>query len=71
MINKCIYETKEIIKGIKSSSTVLVGGFGECAVPLELIDALIESDTTDLTIASNNAGVADRGSAKFYMLILK
>jgi len=64
MINKCIYETKEIIKGIKSGSTILVGGFGECGVPLELIDALIESDITDLTIASNNAGVADRGLAK-------
>jgi 3-oxoadipate CoA-transferase alpha subunit len=64
MINKCFDNIKEAIKDIKSGDSILIGGFGECGVPLELIDAIADSNIKELTIISNNAGIADRGIAK-------
>jgi len=43
-------------------NNIFIGGFGECGAPLELIDALVDSDIKELTIMSNNAGIADRGT---------
>lgn len=64
MINKCIDSVKKAIKDIKSGDAILIGGFGECGAPLELIDAIADSNIKELTIISNNAGIADRGIAK-------
>lgn len=63
MINKCVHNVNDTIKGIKNGHTILIGGFGECGVPLEIIDLIIDSDLKELTIISNNAGIADRGVA--------
>jgi 3-oxoacid CoA-transferase subunit A len=41
--------------------TVLSGGFGLCGIPENLILALRDSGTRDLTIISNNCGVDDWG----------
>ncbi len=41
--------------------TVAAGGFGLCGIPELLIAALRDAGTTDLTVASNNAGVDDFG----------
>lgn len=41
-----------------------VGGFGLCGIPERLIDALQESGTQDITIASNNAGIDNEGLGK-------
>lgn len=41
--------------------TIAAGGFGLCGIPETLIDALLESGVTDLTLVSNNAGVDDYG----------
>jgi 3-oxoacid CoA-transferase subunit A len=38
-----------------------VGGFGLCGIPEALIAALRDSKRANLTVASNNAGVDDRG----------
>jgi 3-oxoacid CoA-transferase subunit A len=40
---------------------VLVGGFGLCGIPENLIAALVTQGTTNLTCVSNNAGVSDFG----------
>ncbi len=40
---------------------VAAGGFGLCGIPENLIAALRDAGTNDLTIASNNAGVDDFG----------
>lgn len=53
----------EAVASVVDGSTVLVGGFGMAGMPIELIDALIESGPTDLTIVSNNAGNGDTGLA--------
>ena len=36
---------------------MLVGGFGLCGIPENLIGALIKQGAKDLTVVSNNAGL--------------
>lgn len=50
---------QEAIDGIKDGSLLLVGGFGLCGVPMNLVHAIRESKVRDLTIASNNCGFTD------------
>jgi len=42
-------------------ATVMVGGFGLCGIPEQLIIALRDTGVKDLTCISNNAGVDDWG----------
>ena len=59
---KTIYTNfHEAISGIKDGMTVMVGGFGLCGIPENLIKALADSGVKDLTIISNNCGVDDWG----------
>lgn len=55
--------TAEAVAGIPDGSTVLVSGFGMAGMPVQLIDALIDSGSSDLTVVSNNAGNGDTGLA--------
>jgi 3-oxoacid CoA-transferase len=41
--------------------TIAAGGFGLCGIPENLIGALLQAGTKDLTIVGNNAGVDDFG----------
>ncbi|MEH7388567.1 CoA transferase subunit A [Bacillus sp. JJ1521] len=52
---------EEAIKVIKDGSTIMVGGFGLCGIPENLIFALAESGVKDLTVISNNCGIDDWG----------
>lgn len=61
MINKFVASPQDAISGIADGSTLFVGGFGHVGVPYCLIDALIESGATDLTVVANNAGVGETG----------
>ncbi|KAI8915751.1 3-oxoacid CoA-transferase, partial [Gorgonomyces haynaldii] len=47
--------------GLKSSQTLLVGGFGLCGIPMALISAIRKTEIKDLTVVSNNCGVDDWG----------
>jgi 3-oxoacid CoA-transferase subunit A len=49
------------VEDIKDGSTLLVGGFGLVGIPENLILALVEKGTKDLTVISNNCGVDDWG----------
>merc|ERR1712226_1597976 len=51
----------EAVKDIPSGSKLLVGGFGLCGIPENLIGALLRSKVDKLTVVSNNAGVDDFG----------
>lgn len=51
----------EAVDGIQDGMTLMVGGFGLCGIPENLIKALAEKGTKDLTIISNNCGVDDWG----------
>lgn len=52
---------KEAIKDIPNGAKLLVGGFGLCGIPENLINALVESGIKDITAVSNNAGVDNFG----------
>ena len=53
----------EAVSEITDGATVLIGGFGNAGQPMELIDALMDSGATGLTVVNNNAGQADAGLA--------
>lgn len=61
MINKTVKNAEEGIKGLTHGMTLMVGGFGLCGIPENLIAALVKSGAKDLTCISNNAGVDDFG----------
>lgn len=46
----------DAIKDIPDGAKLLVGGFGLCGIPENLIAALLEKGSKDLTVVSNNAG---------------
>ncbi|MFE9692392.1 3-oxoacid CoA-transferase subunit A [Micromonospora sp. NPDC005806] len=53
----------EAVAGIPDGATVMIGGFGTAGQPVELVEALIASGATDLTVVNNNAGNGDVGLA--------
>ena len=56
MIDKRVATVDDAVAGIDDGATVLVGGFGASGVPVELVHALLDRGTTDLTLVTNNAG---------------
>lgn len=60
-MNKVYANAKAALEGIKDNSTILLGGFGLCGIPENLIVALRDSGAKNLTCVSNNAGVDDWG----------
>lgn len=52
---------QEAIADIENGSTLMIGGFGLCGIPENMILALVEKGVKDLTIISNNCGVDDWG----------
>ncbi|MBC8202557.1 MAG: CoA transferase subunit A [Planctomycetes bacterium] len=62
MAHKLFNSPKEALEGLlKDDMMVAVGGFGLCGIPEQLIIALRDSDVTNLTCVSNNAGVDEWG----------
>uniref|UniRef100_A0A1X7TL00 3-oxoacid CoA-transferase n=1 Tax=Amphimedon queenslandica TaxID=400682 RepID=A0A1X7TL00_AMPQE len=59
--SKFYESSKDAVQGIKDGSKLLVGGFGLCGIPENLIEALRALGTRELTVVSNNAGVDDFG----------
>jgi 3-oxoacid CoA-transferase subunit A len=55
-MNKVFANADEAIHDIPNDSTLMVGGFGMCGVPVNLLDALKRKGVTGLTVISNNAG---------------
>jgi 3-oxoacid CoA-transferase subunit A len=49
------------VRDVPSGATLVVGGFGLCGIPENLIAALAESGVSGLTCVSNNCGVDDWG----------
>jgi 3-oxoadipate CoA-transferase alpha subunit len=56
VIDKRVATVADAVAGIEDGATVLVGGFGASGVPVELVHALLDRGTTDLTVVTNNAG---------------
>lgn len=60
-MNKVCASAAEAIRDIPDGATLMVGGFGLCGIPENLILALRDKDVKNLTVISNNAGVDDFG----------
>ena len=61
MINKVVPSAAEAVRDVRDGATLVVGGFGLCGIPENLIAALVASKVKDLTVVSNNCGVDDWG----------
>jgi 3-oxoacid CoA-transferase subunit A len=60
-VNKVVRNAREAIQDIKDGASIMMGGFGLCGIPENLISALREKGPKDLTVMSNNAGIDDFG----------
>jgi len=56
-MNKVVANADEAVRDICDGATVMVGGFGLCGIPENLIRALVQKGPKNLTTISNNAGV--------------
>ena len=61
-MNKVVRDAVEAIADVQDGATIMLGGFGLCGIPENLITALRDKGTKNLTIISNNAGVDGRGA---------
>ncbi len=60
-MNKVFPDADAAVADLPDGATVMVGGFGLCGIPENLIEALRRKGVRDLTVISNNAGVNDFG----------
>lgn len=60
-MNKVIGSAAEAVSDIQDGATIMMGGFGLCGIPENLIAALREKGIKNLTVISNNAGVDEFG----------
>jgi 3-oxoacid CoA-transferase subunit A len=61
-MHKVVASADEAIKDIFDGATVMIGGFGLCGIPENLIRALVRKGVRNLTTISNNVGVDGLGN---------
>lgn len=61
-MDKRVANADAAVAGIRDGSTIMMGGFGICGIPENLIAALLRAGTKNLTVVSNNAGTSDFGA---------
>src|SRR6202167_3437429 len=60
-MNKVVANADEAVRDISDGATLMVGGFGLCGIPENLIRALVRKGVKNLTTISNNVGVDGLG----------
>ncbi len=60
-MDKRVANADAAIEKLSDGATILMGGFGTCGIPENLVAAVIRKGTKNLTCVSNNAGMADFG----------
>src|SRR5262245_62831488 len=60
-MNKVVASAADAVALVPDGATIMMGGFGLCGIPENLIAALHARGTKNLTVVSNNAGVDDFG----------
>src|SRR5579872_2719048 len=60
-MNKVVANADEAVRDVFDGASVMVGGFGLCGIPENLIRALVRKGVKNLTTISNNAGVDGLG----------
>src|SRR5215471_17177883 len=63
-MNKVVSSADEAVRDVQDGATLMVGGFGLCGIPQDLISALVRKGVRNLTTISNNAGVDQFGLGK-------
>ena len=61
-MNKVVANADEAIRDVFDGAVIMIGGFGLCGIPENLIRALVRKGTKNLTTISNNAGVDGAGN---------
>ncbi len=60
-MNKVFATAEEAVADIPDGASIMIGGFGLCGIPENLIAALVRRGARDLTTISNNVGVQGFG----------
>jgi 3-oxoacid CoA-transferase subunit A len=60
-MNKVVASADAAVQSIPNGASIMMGGFGLCGIPENLIRALHAAGTRDLTVVSNNAGIDNFG----------
>ena len=60
-MNKVVPDLQQAIADIQDGATIMIGGFGLCGIPENLIQGLCDKGVRNLTVISNNAGTEDFG----------
>ncbi len=60
-MKKVFLNADEAIHDVSTGDTLMLGGFGLCGIPENIIEALVRKNVRALTCISNNAGVDDFG----------
>ena len=60
-MNKVVANADEAVHDIKDGDTLMLGGFGLCGIPENLIRALVKKGVKGLHTISNNVGIDDAG----------
>src|SRR5688572_26098233 len=60
-MNKLVASVDDAVRDIPDGATLMVGGFGLCGNPENLIAALHRKGVQQLTLISNNCGTTDKG----------
>ena len=60
-MNKVVANADQAIAKVQDGASIMMGGFGLCGIPENLIAAVRRKGVKDLTVMSNNAGVDDFG----------
>ena len=61
-MNKVVRNADEAISDVFDGATIMIGGFGLCGIPENLIRALVRKGVKNLTTISNNVGVDGLGN---------
>ena len=61
-MNKVLPSVRAAVELVPEGASIMMGGFGLCGIPENLIRALHERGTKGLTVLSNNAGVDQYGA---------
>jgi len=60
-MDKRVADAQVVMAHVRDGATILMGGFGLCGIPENLIAALRRAGAKNLTVVSNNVGLADFG----------
>lgn len=61
-MNKVVNNADDAIRDILDGATIMIGGFGLCGMPENLIRALVRRGTKNLHTISNNVGIDGAGN---------